>query len=548
MMKHITLISVCIILIISACTRAPAVTPTITTLPTAAQPTNTPRVRMLPTWTSAPTTTPRPTSTPRLTSTPAIIVGPDSFLGSDQFSPQTAGLLLDRPTFSTLAKPASLVSMQYDSSLWSLNTAYSGPYLAYSLTHNMNYGCMLEPSLETGTEGYQVENYSRPLGSTEYDITRLSQAGVLAFTRYCTGEGEAATCYQMTPGTDHEACTADSEAVLGTYELIPNPFFGSIASSPNQWSCQDQAGTEGLCQISYSIPLNALAYTAYGEGWIGGDDGVLYHLVNQAWSEAVSPSTHPIYDLSFSSPADGWAVGAGAQVLRWASNAWSEVLPFHGPGEGPGGSTQVLYAVDASSYKDAWMVGAMTEIDGKTHPYALHWDGTDLVEQNEFPDCNCGLNAVLNLGIDNVLAVGGSDLGAVALHWDGSVWSLTRIQGADDLYALTQFADGTVWAAGTEVARDLSDTRGTLFKWNGTGWQRFALPPLTGGVYALSVPPTGQVILGGDFTALGSNLAWEPITTSIAGYGWIVDIEIDPQGSVWALTHSGNLFQFVTSP
>ena len=98
-----------------------------------------------------------------------------------------------------------------------------------------------------------------------------------------------------------------------------------------------------------------------------------------------------------------------------------------------------------------------------------------------------------------------------------------------------------------EVARDRSDTRGTLFKWDGFTWQRFSLPPLTGGVYALSVPPSGQAILGGDFTALGSNLTWEPITTSIAGYGWIVDIEIDPQGVVWALTHSGNLFQLEVS-
>jgi hypothetical protein len=37
-------------------------------------------------------------------------------------------------------------------------------------------------------------------------------------------------------------------------------------------------------------------------------------------------------------------------------------------------------------------------------------------------------------------------------------------------------------------------------------------------------------------------LDWQPITTDIAGYGWIVDIEQDAQGKVWALTHSGNLF------
>jgi hypothetical protein len=83
---------------------------------------------------------------------------------------------------------------------------------------------------------------------------------------------------------------------------------------------------------------------------------------------------------------------------------------------------------------------------------------------------------------------------------------------------------------------------------NGTNWQRFSIPPLTGGIYALSVPPSGQVILGGDFTALGSSLSWEPITTSLAGYGWIADIEIDSQGLVWALAHSGNLFRLKIGP
>ncbi|OGO66170.1 MAG: hypothetical protein A2030_01920 [Chloroflexi bacterium RBG_19FT_COMBO_50_10] len=433
--------------------------------------------------------------------------------------------------------------MQFDPSIWSLNTSYPTNAMGYSLTHRSIFECKLEPAVGRGAEGYQVEHYSRPLGSTTYEIARVSQSGVLVFANYCTGEGEDYTCYQMTPGDDHEACTLASEAVLATMQLISNPFIGALDSSPNTWLCQDQTGMDGLCLISYSVPLNAIAFTDNGEGWAGGDDGLLYHLSKQVWSEAVSPSTHPIYDLSFSSPSDGWAVGAGAQVLHWDGSAWTEMLPFHGPGEGPGGSTQVLYAVDAISATDAWMVGFMQGIDGKNRPYALHWDGTDLIEQTDFPDCNCGLNAVHSLGAEEVLAVGGSDLGAIALHWDGSTWSSTLIPGADNLYALGQATSGTVWAAGIEVARDQSDTRGSLFAWDGNTWRRSALPPLTGGIYALKALPTGQIILGGDFTALWTGLEWQPITTGIAGYGWIVDIEVDRQGTVWALTHSGNLFR-----
>src|SRR4030042_1971057 len=178
-MKHTIYISICILLIFAGCPPPVTSTPTIMISPTEIPPTSTPRIRMLPTWTPAPTTTPQPTPTPRPTSTPIIIIGPDSFLYTDQTIGPSAGLLLDRPTYSTLAKSTNLVSMQYDLSIWSLNTAYTASYMVYSLTHNSNFGCKLEPSVGSGAEGYQVEQFSRPLGTTTYEIARVSQAGVL---------------------------------------------------------------------------------------------------------------------------------------------------------------------------------------------------------------------------------------------------------------------------------------------------------------------------------------------------------------------------------
>jgi hypothetical protein len=455
----------------------------------------------------------------------------------------TIETMLDRPTYAQLAKPANLVSMQYDPSVWMLNSYYPTPTMGYSLSNRTIYDCRLEPSVGKGAEGYEVEHYNRPLGSTTFQIARGSQAGELLFANYCTGIGEDYTCYQVTPGADHTACTQAAEEVLATFKLISNPFFGDVSSSSNRWVCQNQAGTIGLCLISYSIPLNALTFTPDGQAWAVGDDGILLHREGQIWKEVSSPTSHPLYDVSFTSLANGWAVGDGAEVLQWDGNEWSESLPYHGPGEGPGGSTQVLFAVDAYSKDDVWMVGVMKSIDGKNSPYALHWNGTDLVEESAIPDCNCGLNAVLVRSRDDVFAAGGSDLGAIIFHWDGSVWSSSMLPGADHLYTLSQSIDGSVWAGGIEVARDQSDTRGAVFQWDGAHWQRIALPPLTGGIYALSALPTGQIVLGGDFTALRNGFDWQPIITDIAGYGWIVDIEQDPQGSVWALTRSGNIFK-----
>ncbi len=515
---------------------APSTAPT-TAIPVA--PTR--RITMLPTWTPGFTATPKATRTPHELSTPIATQGNlPSITGG--YSTQ---LLVDRPTYAQLAKPASLVTMEYDPARWSLDTAYATTFMGYSLTSRTIYGCKLEPVAEKPAESNQVESYNRPLGSTTYQIARVGLAGVLDYADYCTGKGEDATCYQVSPGEDHAACVQAAEEVLASYKLIPNPFFARNEKSPNRWSCQDAAGTVGLCLISYSIPLNALAFSPEGSAWAAGDDGLLLHREGTAWKEASSPATHPLYDLKFSSTSTGWAVGDGAEVLRWDGSQWNEALPYHGPGEGPGGSTQVLYAVDAYAANEAWMVGVIKGIDGKNRPYALHWNGQDLLEENAFPECNCGLNAVLIRGRNDVYAAGGSDLGAVVFHWDGKNWTSTNLAGADHLYALSLALDGTLWAGGIEVARDQSDTRGVLFHWDGVQWQRVAVPPLTGGIYALGVTPSGQVVMGGDFSALLAGLEWQPINTEIAGYGWIVDIEKDLQNGVWALTRSGNIFQLV---
>jgi len=543
-MKCVRFFIVGITLMLASCVAPTATSTPRPTAPTPIPATATKRILMLPTWTPSITPTPRATSTPRNTPTPLITPGGNGAAYPTNIPTNlTTEILLDRPTYSQLAKPANLVSMEYDPSVWMLNSYYPTSYMGYSLSNRTIYECKLEPSIGKGAEGYEVETYSRPIGSTTFEVARVSQAGELLFTNYCTGAGEDYTCYQMTPGADHAACTQAAEAVLATFKLIPNLFYGSVISSPNRWICQDEAGTVGLCLISYSVPLNALAYSPDGQAWAAGDDGILLHREGQVWIEVSSPATHPLYDLSFSSPTSGWAVGDGAQVLRWDGNEWSETLPYHGPGEGPGGSTQVLYAADAFSNNDVWMVGAMKGIDGKNSPYALHWNGTDLIEENAFPECNCGLNAVLAVGRDDVFAAGGSDLGAIIFHWNGSEWSSTVLPGADHLYALSEATDGTLWAAGIEVARDQSDTRGAIFHWDGSQWQRISLPPLTGGIYTLSTLPTGQIVLGGDLTALRAGLEWQPIITDIAGYGWIVDIERDPQGNVWALTRSGNIFK-----
>jgi len=531
-------------LLLAGCaTPTPSPTPTLAPL-TATQPSPTPRIVMLPTWTPSPTPPLKSSPTPNPTLAPLLTPGgPAGATATFAPSGPSTELLLDRPTYAQLARPEKLISLQYDPAVWQLGSYYPSSYMGYALTSRAIYGCKLEPSVSKEAEGYLVEQYRRTFGSTSYQVARISQAGELLFANYCTGDGQNETCYQVTPGDDHEACIAAAEEVLASYTLLPNPFFTSLEDAPNRWVCQDAAGRVGLCLISYSVPLNALAFTSTGQAWAVGDDGIIFERLGQSWQQESSPATHPLYGLSFSGASDGWAVGDGGEVLQWDGSNWTETLPYYAPGEAPGGGTQVLYAVDSRARDDTWMVGVQKGIDGKSSPLVLHWDGKQLVEQTKLPEVNGGLKDVLAVGKDDVYAAGGSDLGAIIMHWDGAEWSDTLLPGADVVYSLSRAPDGTLWAGGIEVARDQTDTRGALFHWDGTQWQRLATPPLTGGIYALASLTDGRVVLGGDFTALRRGLEWQPIRADIAGYGWIMDIEQDAQGQVWALTHSGNILE-----
>jgi hypothetical protein len=541
-MKPVAISFFILCVLLAACSAAPA-SPSPSVAPAATVgPTRTPRNLMLPTWTPSPTSLPKPSPTPRDTSTPLSTAAAYAAVTPTALSKE---LLIDRPASAELANPAKLVTLEYAPQDWMLDSFYITSFMGYSLSSRSIYGCKLEPGVPSSTEGYEVETYARQFGSTPFQVSRASKSGELEFTDYCTGEAADSTCYKMTPGDDHTACSDAAEAVLSSFQLIDNPWYAYPLTSANHWACQDAAGTVGLCLISYSVPLNTLAYTLNGQGCAGGADGILLQQVGQSWQQVESPATHPINDMDIATLSTGWAVGDGAEVLSWDGNTWKEVLPYHAPGEGPGGSTQTLFGVDAVSKNEAWMVGTIQGLDGRYQPYALHWNGTDLVEQNAFPDCNCGLNAVLELGTNDVYGVGSSDMGAMVFHWDGTTWSGATLPGADHLYTIIQAPDRTLWTGGIEVSRDQTDTRGALFHFDGVTWQRVATPPLTGGIYALSALPTGQIVLGGDFTALRDGLEWQPIVTDIAGYGWIADIEQDPRSNVWALTHSGNLFELV---
>jgi hypothetical protein len=67
----------------------------------------------------------------------------------------------------------------------------------------------------------------------------------------------------------------------------------------------------------------------------------------------------------------GWSVVTTPNPLHWDGTAWSHVA---GPNPGPSGSNADMLGVSARTSTDAWAVGVYFGATPGT--VALHWDGT----------------------------------------------------------------------------------------------------------------------------------------------------------------------------
>jgi hypothetical protein len=125
-----------------------------------------------------------------------------------------------------------------------------------------------------------------------------------------------------------------------------------------------------------------------------------------------------------------------------------------------------LRDVAVTATDDAWAVGSFEEeglvrVEPTTYrPLALHWDGSRW-SVVPLPDVGQGeLDGVAAVDRDDAWAVGqtmtrsGGDVAVrpLLLHWDGGNW--TRVAAPTDgdasLYAVTAIPGGGLWAVGTQ--------------------------------------------------------------------------------------------------
>jgi hypothetical protein len=179
-------------------------------------------------------------------------------------------------------------------------------------------------------------------------------------------------------------------------------------------------------------------------------------------------------DVWLGSPDDGWAVGsngdpatdASAVLAHWDGSSWTPLSDVSGTS-----IIEILRGVDGSDPADVWAVGWTS--DGSIRDaLALRFDGASW-EPSDAPT-GAALFDVRTLGADDVWAVGSAgnpeivQERAIALHWDGSLWTRAPLPVGGGRSGLNAIAgtSGDLWAVGYHHHGPL------LMHYDGTRWAR----------------------------------------------------------------------------
>jgi hypothetical protein len=217
-----------------------------------------------------------------------------------------------------------------------------------------------------------------------------------------------------------------------------------------------------------------------------------------AWTIVAMPPTGQnatLTSVATVSDSDAWAVGyqngsaftnVGAKALidNWNGTAWSQVTPPATPG-----NTALLLAVSASSATDAWAVGRTQVNKSSFEGLALHWNGTAWSVSPGFPAALSPLGGASAAGVADIspsdaYAIGDSAATAVGslAHWNGTAWSSVTLplpgnaNSNTTLNAISAHGPRDVWIVGTFL--DSANGRNETFSehFNGTAWKVVRMP------------------------------------------------------------------------
>jgi hypothetical protein len=207
---------------------------------------------------------------------------------------------------------------------------------------------------------------------------------------------------------------------------------------------------------------------------------------------------------------------------HWNGTAWTTIASPN-PGTTSActnfNTGNVLTAVAEVSTNDAWAVGYFFTCTALLKPMALHWNGsswrvvpTPALNTND----NAAFNSVIALAANNVYAVGYKPAtnGAVLTlieHWNGAAWSVVSSPNGNStgnvLTSISANSPTDIWAVGDLTAPGI-EVRTLALHFNGSTWSIVPTPNRVHGGNLTQNVLTSVVAAGpNDVTAVGFTLA-----------------------------------------
>jgi len=258
-------------------------------------------------------------------------------------------------------------------------------------------------------------------------------------------------------------------------------------------------------------------------------DPIAAHFDGVRWTFVPTPaqpggSRSALFGVANLGANNAWAVGHSgdnkALVEHWDGTAWTRIaVPDPAAPAGMTFAGATLNAVSARSATDIWAAGSFSAGQGtnvNSFTLTMHWNGVAWsIVRSPNPATPSRVNGVQQK-LNGVVAIAANDVWAVgntidtvtgsfqpdrpiALHWNGTAWSVTALPAGNGLLTAVTASSGTsVWAAGS-----VGPTT-TVVHWNGTRWTAETTPvgadgqPLLKGIGA--VPGSATEVWAVGFT------------------------------------------------
>jgi len=168
--------------------------------------------------TAAKTFTPRPTPT-QVLPTPTETTLPTLELPTEPVNAPAQMVWDGTPTYLGDSQPGYAFRVTYDPDLWALTTDQFGfPALAHRNIPN----CVIVPTSGRGLPANMtVEHDILHTDKVTFDVSIVSENGVMKFVTYTGGDGTIVTGFEVSFAEQADGCLGDAVAVLSTLRSVP---------------------------------------------------------------------------------------------------------------------------------------------------------------------------------------------------------------------------------------------------------------------------------------------------------------------------------------